>query len=161
MPRVKTVKPEPKVEKVEKAEKEVKVVVKKKSESYYFAIGRRKTAVARVKLLVNGSGEFTVNGLPADKYFAGESMKNIYLLPFKVTDTLNRFTVEAKVKGSGKSGQLGAVVHAISRSLNKVDMEKYHPLLKKQGLLTRDDRAKERVKAGLMGARKGKQSPKR
>lgn len=155
MPRLKTVKPEPKVE------KEVKPVVKKKADQYYFAVGRRKTAVARVKLIVNGSGEFMVNGLSFEKYFWGESLKSMYLLPFKITDTLNRFTVEAKVNGSGKSGQLGAVIHAISRCLDKVDTEKYHILLKKQGLLTRDDRAKERVKAGLMGARKGKQSPKR
>lgn len=152
----------PRVKKVsEETKKDVKESTKEKKLSYYFAVGRRKTAVARVKLLVNGTGEMTVNKLPIDKYFTGPASKEMYLLPFKLTDTLNRFTLDAIIEGSGKQGQLGALLHAISRALEKVDKEKYRPLLKKHGLLTRDSRMKERVKAGLMGARKKKQSPKR
>lgn len=155
MPRVKK-SPQQKEEIKPKIQKE-----KKKSPSFYFAVGRRKTAVATVKLFINGSGEMSVNKKSIKEYFRGGLASYHYLLPFKVTDTLNRFTVEAKIEGSGLSGQLDALIHAISRALEKVDREKYRPLLKKQGLLTRDSRKKERKKPGLMGARKAKQSPKR
>lgn len=154
----------PKVEKQEKKTKEKKSTIKKtgpKKPSYFFAVGRRKTAVATVKLFVNGTGEMKVNQKPIEEYFRGNLAKYQYLLPFTITDTLNRFTVEAKIKGSGLSSQLAALVHAFSRALEKVDREKYRPLLKKQGLLTRDSRKKERKKPGLMGARTAKQSPKR
>lgn len=154
----------PKVEKQEEKTKEKKPTIKKaspKKPSYFFAVGRRKTAVATVKLFVNGTGEMKVNQKPIEEYFRGDLAKYQYLLPFTITDTLNRFTVEAKTEGSGSSSQLAALVHAFSRALEKVDREKYRPLLKKQGLLTRDSRKKERKKPGLMGARTAKQSPKR
>lgn len=153
----------PKIKKEDKTEEKTKITSKTKTArlSYHFAVGRRKTAVARVKLFVNGSGEMRVNERPIGEYFRGDWTKYQYLLPFEITNTGNRFNVEAKIEGSGTSSQLDAFVHAISRALEKVDREKYRPLLKKRGLLTRDPRKKERKKPGLMGARKKKQSPKR
>lgn len=130
--------------------------------SFYQAVGRRKEATARVRLHVGGNGEIIVNEKPIEQYFPGEIIKIAYLQPFKLTDSLNRFRVTVKVEGSGKSGQLGAMIHGIARALEKIDRERYRPLLKKAGLLTRDPRAKERRKAGQAGkARAKKQSPKR
>lgn len=144
-----------KIEVTEKPKKEEKI-------SFYQAIGRRKEATARVRLYVGGNGEIIVNDLPVEKYFPGEVAKIAYLRPFQLTETLGRFKVTVKVEGSGKSGQLGAVIHGIARALEKIDKEKYRPILKKAGLLTRDPRAKERRKAGFAGkARAKKQSPKR
>lgn len=128
----------------------------------YQAIGRRKESTARVKLFVGGNGEIIINGRPIEKYFPGEISKIFYLQPFTLTDSLNRFKVTVKVEGGGLSGQLGAVIHGIARAIEKIDKEKYRPILKKAGLLTRDPRAKERRKAGLaQKARARKQSPKR
>jgi len=82
--------------------------------------------------------------------------------PFRTTNTMNRFAISIKTKGGGLSGQLGAVVLGLSRALEKVDKERYRPILKKRGFLTRDPRAKQRRKAGYAGkARARKQSPKR
>ena len=135
---------------------------KTKAPFYYTAVGRRKTATARVKLQVKGSGKIIVNQKPIEEYFSGEAAKIVYLEPFKLTNNLGRFDVFIKVTGSGISAQLGAVVHGLARVLQKVDRETYRPILKKRGFLTRDPRAKERRKAGLAGkARKKKQSPKR
>ena len=126
-----------------------------------FAVGRRKTAVARVRLH-KGKGEILVNEEPIDKYFPGEQAKVFYLEPFQVTEILGKYHATVKVEGSGKSGQLGAVVHGLARALDKENKKAYHSLLKKNKLLTRDPRAKERRKVGQMGkARKKKQSPKR
>ncbi len=128
---------------------------------YIFAVGRRKTAVARVRLF-KGKGEILVNNQPIAKYFPSEQAKVFYLKPFQVTETLNKYYATIKVEGSGRSGQLGAVVHGLARVLDKENKEAYHSSLKKAGLLTRDPRAKERRKVGQMGkARKKKQSPKR
>jgi len=148
--------------------------IKQPAVSYYEAVGRRKESSARVRLYVangetvtvNGAdlakGSLTVNSRPAEKYFPGEVYKKMYLEPFRTTNTLNRFVTSLKVKGGGLSGQLGAVIHAISRALIKVDLEKFKPILKKRGFMTRDPRAKERRKAGFAGkARARKQSPKR
>ena len=142
--------------------------------STYQAVGRRKEATARVKLYVlpDGSvtlkdkilkkGEMIINLLPVEKYFSGDVCKKIYMQPFNSTDTLGRFAVSAIIKGGGTAGQLGAFVHGISRALEKVDKEKYRPILKKMGFLTRDSRVKERRKAGFaQKARAKKQSPKR
>lgn len=150
----------PKLKKTEKIES-VKTEKTAKM-SFYQAIGRRKESTARVRLYVGGNGEIIVNDRPVEQYFPGEIAKLAYLQPFQLTDSLNRFRVTIKVEGGGLSGQLGAVIHGIARSLEKIDREKYRPLLKKAGLLTRDPRAKERRKAGLAGkARARKQSPKR
>lgn len=146
--------------------RENKNVVKGKTSagqpSYYLAVGRRKTAVARVKLRGGGTGKMMVNQKPIDEYFPGEVAQKFYLEPLILTNTLGRFDIFVKVEGSGKSAQLGALVHGLARVLDEVDRESYHPILKKQGFLTRDPRAKERRKPGLAGkARKRKQSPKR
>lgn len=149
--------------KTEKKPKEAKVkAAKPKTPSFYLAVGRRKTATARVKLQVGGTGRMVVNKKPIEEYFPGEIAKKFYLEPLILTNSLQRFDIFIKVEGSGHAGQLGAAVHGLARALEKVDKETYRPLLKKQGLLTRDARAKERRKAGLAGkARKKKQSPKR
>lgn len=135
-----------------------------KKKSLYSAVGRRKQSVAQVRLVPKtgkGEGGIFVNGKPIDDYFRGKVYEKFYLEPFRITNTIGRFRVEVKVEGGGVSGQLGACIHAFSRVLLEVD-EKFRPILKKRGLLTRDARAKERRKAGLAGkARKKKQSPKR
>lgn len=142
--------------------------------TYYEAVGRRKEASARVRLYVIGDdhvnvggiplekGSIVVNGKKADTYFTGDVNKKIYLEPFRTTNTINRFATSVKVSGGGSSGQLAAFIHAVSRALLKVDSEKFRPILKKRGFLTRDPRAKQRRKAGFAHkARARKQSPKR
>lgn len=129
--------------------------------AYINVIGRRKEAVARVRL-VSDNGQVSVNGKSIDEYFKGEVFKKFYQKPFEVTGTLGKIGGEVLVTGGGVSSQLGAVVHGISRALSLIDKEKYRPLLKKEGLLTRDPRAKERRKYGhAQKARAMKQSPKR
>jgi small subunit ribosomal protein S9 len=134
---------------------------KAKSKKYVYAVGRRKTATARVRLY-SGKGETVVNDQPISKYFSGSVAQIFYQKPFVATNTLGKYYVTIKVEGSGKNSQLEAVVHGIARALDKDNKELYHSLLKQQNLLTRDYRAKERRKPGQMGkARKQKQSPKR
>jgi small subunit ribosomal protein S9 len=148
---------EKKIKKI-KPVKEVKEKVKK---DYIFAVGRRKTAVARVKL-IHGKGETMVNGKKISEYFPGDVAKNFYLKPFEVTGTLNKYYAIIKVEGSGQRSQLAAVFHGLARALNKDNKETFHSSLKKEKLLTRDGRQRERRKIGQMGrARKKKQSPKR
>lgn len=131
-----------------------------KQTSFYEATGRRKTAVARVRVTPRGEN-FIVNGISVSEYFPGKYAALLYMKPFKVTGTEGKFGVEVKVIGSGKYGQLGAMVHGISRALDLYDRESYHLPLKSSKLLTRDSRMKESKKVGLVGARRGKQSPKR
>ncbi len=127
---------------------------------FFSAVGRRKTAIARVRLW-SGKQELTVNGKPISEYFKGESFKRIYQSPFLVTDTLSQFTGSIKVVGSGLMGQVGALVHGLSRTLVKID-EAHKLPLREKGLITRDPRMKETRKAGQGGrARAKKQSPKR
>ncbi len=139
---------------------------------FFFGVGRRKEATARVRLYsgdkevtVNGKkvekGQIFVNKLEIEKYFPGELAKAAYVEPFRTTNTLGRYKTTVLVSGSGKSGQIGAVVLGVARALSVADPEKFHPILSKKGLLRRDPRAKERKKPGLMGARKQKSSPKR
>lgn len=128
---------------------------------YIYAIGRRKSARARVRLF-SGKGESTVNGMVIEKYFPGEIAKEKYLLPFRVTETEDKYYISVKVTGGGKESQLDAMVVGIARTLVKVKEEKYKPLLKKLKLLTSDSRIRERRKVGTGGkARRKKQSPKR
>ena len=137
-----------------------KIKTNKKTSSFFYAHGRRKEAAARVRLY-KGKGEFTVNNRPVEKYFPQEVEKSYYLRPFLLTKTQDKYYATIKVQGSGKSGQLAAVVHGLARALIKAD-ESFRPILKKAGLLTRDSRVKERRKYGLaQKARKGKQSPRR
>lgn len=133
----------------------------KKVTDYIYATGRRKTAVARVRLYKK-SGDMIVNDMPVGKYFPTSVAAKLFIKPFEVTNTVGKFSFSAKVEGSGKSAQLGALVHGLSRALASVDPAAYRTLLKKAGLLTRDPRMKESRKVGTGGkARRKKQSPKR
>lgn len=155
--------------------KQVEETKQSKLPPYYWAVGRRKESHARVRCYVLSAesdvkfgtvsvkrGDIVVNGRPIEKYFSGEISKKLYLEPFRTTNTLGRFAVTIQVLGGGINGQLEATVHGISRALEKVDKEKFRPILKKKGFLTRDPRAKERRKAGYAHkARAKRQSPKR
>jgi len=121
--------------------------------------GRRKNAVARVRLL-SGSGKILVNGLPFEQYFPRLPLQTVIRQPLKVTSAEGRFDVLATVDGGGISGQAGAVRHGIARALARND-ESLRPALHKEGLLTRDPRMKERKKYGHKRARKGFQYSKR
>jgi len=127
----------------------------------YFATGRRKTSVARVRLIQNGKGSIIVNGKPLDEYFGLELLKQEVRRPLVLTDATEKFDVIARVAGGGVSGQAGALRHGIARALCLVDEESYRPVLKDQGYLTRDPRMKERKKYGLKKARKASQFSKR
>ncbi len=125
----------------------------------YYGTGRRKTSVARVRL-VPGAGNILVNERELKAYFGLKTLELIVKQPLNVTDTIGKYDVIADVKGGGVSGQAGAVRHGIARALLKVDLE-FRPALKKAGLLTRDPREKERRKYGLKKARKASQFSKR
>lgn len=123
-------------------------------------VGRRKEAIARVRISP-GQGTISVNGKPIGEYFAGEIFQKKYQRPLEITKTSGKYTISAKVVGGGVISQLDAVVHGISRAIAKIEPP-LRTLLKKEGLLTRDARVKERRKYGLAGkARAKKQSPKR
>lgn len=133
----------------------------RKSADYIYAVGRRKTAVARVRLYKR-SGDMIVNDMPVGKYFSTLTAPKLFNKPFEVTNTIGKFSFTAKVEGSGKSAQLQALVHGLSRALATFDATAYRTSLKKSGLLTRDPRMKESRKVGTGGkARRKKQSPKR
>jgi small subunit ribosomal protein S9 len=127
--------------------------------SDFLGTGRRKTSVARVRL-ANGSGKVTVNGRPLENYFTTEVLRGLVLQPFNVTQTVNRFDVRINVRGGGPTGQAGAARHGIARALLNADLA-FRPVLKSNGLLTRDPRMKERKKYGQPGARKRFQFSKR
>lgn len=126
---------------------------------YYYGTGRRKSAVARVRLYP-GSGSITVNNKPFESTYGTENMKRTVLYPLVVTDSANKFDVVVNVGGGGLSGQVDAIRHGISRALLLVD-DNLKPLLRSHGLLTRDSRIKERQKYGFRRARKRKQYRKR
>lgn len=129
-----------------------------KTEAVYCGTGRRKNAVARVRL-VPGTGQVIVNKREAQEFFGREALVNYALAPFKVTDTLGHFDVIALCNGGGVSGQAGALRHGIARAL--LDAGDYRAELKKAGFLTRDSRMVERKKYGLKKARKRPQFSKR
>ncbi|HZJ07510.1 MAG TPA: 30S ribosomal protein S9 [Nocardioidaceae bacterium] len=124
------------------------------------ATGRRKEAVARVRL-VPGSGQWVVNGRQLDEYFPNKLHQQVVNEPFVATDLVDRFDVIARVHGGGITGQAGALRLGVARALNAIDLEANRPSLKKAGLLTRDARVIERKKAGLKKARKAPQFSKR
>ena len=127
---------------------------------YNYALGRRKTATARVRLL-NGSGVIQINGQPATDYLAGSQPLLAELnQPFEAIGATKEFDVSAKVKGGGHHGQVGAIKLGIARSLMITDPD-YKDTLRRHELLGRDPRAKERKKFGLKGARKQRQFTKR
>jgi small subunit ribosomal protein S9 len=127
--------------------------------SAYSAVGRRKEAVARVRLLP-GEGKITVNQRELLEFVKRESLKRLIEQPLALTDTVGKYDVYANVKGGGLTGQAGAVRLGIARALLKINDE-YRSKLKAAGLLTRDPRMKERKKYGLAGARKRFQFSKR
>ncbi|NLK67892.1 MAG: 30S ribosomal protein S9 [Clostridiaceae bacterium] len=125
----------------------------------YSGTGRRKSSVARVRL-VPGEGNITINNRSIDDYFGLETLKVISRQPLVLTETENKFDVLVNVVGGGFTGQAGAIRHGIARALLQAD-EEFRPALKKAGYLTRDPRMKERKKYGLKKARKAPQFSKR
>jgi small subunit ribosomal protein S9 len=129
------------------------------SARYYEAVGRRKTSSARVRLYP-GTGTIVINERPADQYFKRATEMLALERPLVLTDTRSSFNISVLVTGGGTTGQAGAVAHGIARALCVAD-ENLRPVLKRNGLLTRDARAKERKKYGLKRARKAPQYTKR
>jgi len=156
-------------------EEQVKSNKKSQKKEYVSAVGRRKSAIARARLyehvkvdLTFGSqqvkkGEIFVNEHPIADYFPSEVQRKLYTEPMRLTNTHQKnYAVTIRVTGGGKSGQLDAVIAAISNVLNKLDREAHRPILKKKGLLTRDSRIRQRRKVGMGGkSRRKLQSPKR
>jgi small subunit ribosomal protein S9 len=130
-----------------------------KSAAYFQGTGRRKTSIARVRL-VPGEGTVVVNGKPLDEYFGREGDTERAVSPFAATNTTRKFNAMVKVEGGGVTGQVGAIAHGIARALLQVDKDNTKAL-RQAGLLTRDPRAKERKKPGLKRARKAPQFTKR
>ena len=127
--------------------------------SDFLGTGRRKTAVAQVRL-ASGSGKIVVNGRAIENYFLTEALRGTVLQPLSITETTSRFDVHVNVKGGGPAGQAGAVRHGIARALIEADSA-LRPALKSNGFLTRDPRMRERKKYGQPGARKRFQYSKR
>ena len=125
----------------------------------FYGTGRRKTAVARVRL-VPGQGRILINNKPPAEYFGQQILADMIRKPLEITNTLDRFDVLAKVEGGGITGQAGAVRLGIARALLQAD-ESLRPILRQAGFLTRDPRMKERRKYGLKKARKAPQFSKR
>ena len=130
------------------------------AKTQYYGTGRRKSSVARVRL-VPGNGNITVNKNPLDDYLAMEIVKREVKRPFEIAGCEGKFDVIATVHGGGYTGQAGALRHGISRALCEADREAYRPALKAAGFLTRDSRMKERKKYGLKKARRASQFSKR
>jgi small subunit ribosomal protein S9 len=128
--------------------------------TYYYGTGRRKTAVARVRLYPNGDGTMTVNGRDANEYFGQQGLIAQAKAPLRLLELVNRFDASIKVAGGGINGQAGAIRHGVARALVRLD-EELKPQLRKAGYLTRDPRMKERKKYGLKRARKAPQYTKR
>ena len=138
-----------------------------KKNNVYYGTGRRKTSVARVRL-VNGTGKITVNGKDVREYFPFETLVMDLVQPLELTNTKEMFDVVADVHGGGFSGQTGAIRLGITRALLEYDSEtpadsenSYRKVLKAAGFITRDSRKKERKKPGLKKARRAPQFSKR
>ena len=125
----------------------------------YNAVGRRKKAIARVRL-IPGEGNIVINKRDLDNYFGLETLKTVVRQPMTLTETTGRFDVIVNVHGGGYTGQAGAIRHGIARALVKADID-LKPAIKKAGFLTRDPRMKERKKYGLKAARRAPQFSKR
>lgn len=148
---------------------------KTKELSYFEATGRRKSAVAQVRLYLTGKdnaitlkgkkiekGTVLINEKPLEELFSSEHEKKKLLLPLELTQSLDRFAVTVVVNGGGRNGQLEAIVHGIARAMTLVDKDEYRTSLKQEGLLKRDPRTRQRRMVGKGGkARRAKQSPKR
>ena len=128
-------------------------------QTYYHGTGRRKTATAQVKLTA-GNGAIIIDGMPYEKRFPSFEHQRLIVQPLVTTETLGKYNVMAKVLGGGVTGQSGAIAHGIARALVRAD-ERLKPILRQNGMLTRDAREKERKKPGLKRARKAPQYTKR
>jgi small subunit ribosomal protein S9 len=126
---------------------------------YFYGTGRRKTAVARVRLYPNGTGRIMVNNHPAEEYFGRDTLVMAVRSPLRHVEA-GAYDVHVRVVGGGVAGQAGAALHGIARALIRAD-EGFRPALRKGGYLTRDPRMKERKKYGLKRARKAPQYTKR
>ena len=135
-----------------------KVSVKKKLQ--YWGTGRRKSAVARVRLIPGGNGAITINGRSIDEYCDLDTLKLIIRQPLALTETESKYDVFVNVNGGGFTGQAGAIRHGIARALLEAETDS-RAALKKEGFLTRDSRMKERKKYGLKAARRAPQFSKR
>ena len=135
-------------------------MAKKATKVYFYGTGRRKNAVACVRILP-GTGKITVNGKDIDDYFGLETLKLIIRQPLAATATEGQFDIIAKAIGGGVSGQAGAIRHGLARALVQADETAYKATLKSAGFLTRDARMKERKKPGLKKAHKASQFSKR
>ncbi len=128
---------------------------------YYYGMGRRKTAVARVRLFPNGDGSVTVNGKNGRTYFGQrEALTSQLIAPLRLLEIADQYNMTVRVVGGGTSGQAGAIRHGVARALLRVNPE-WKATLRKAGFLTRDPRMKERKKPGLKRARKAPQYTKR
>jgi small subunit ribosomal protein S9 len=125
----------------------------------YIGTGRRKSSVARVRL-VPGDGQIIINGREIETYIPFAALREVVKQPLVATETTGSYNILVNVNGGGYTGQAGAIRHGIARALLQVDPE-YRPTLKRAGLLTRDARMKERKKYGLKGARRAPQFSKR
>lgn len=145
----------------------------KKYKDFMFAVGRRRAAVARVRVypktpdnlkfgeILVKKGDMVVNGKSISEYFSGSVFKAIYEQPLKLTNSFNKYAITARIQGGGSRSQLGAWVLGVSRALSAID-ETSKPMLRKKSLLTRDSRVRERRKVGMGGkSRRKRQSPKR
>ena len=128
-------------------------------QTYFYGTGRRKTAVAQVRLLP-GNGAIIINGTPYEELYPRLEHRRTIVQPLLVTESATEYNVVVKVAGGGVSGQSDAISHGIARALVRAN-ESLKPVLRQNGLLTRDSRAKERKKAGLKRARKAPQYTKR
>ena len=129
------------------------------NEAYFYGTGRRKSSVARVRLLP-GTGKVTINGRDIDEYFGLETLKTICRQPLALIGAEGKYDMIVSVNGGGVTGQAGAIRHGVARALLEAD-ETLRPELKKAGFLTRDPRMKERKKYGLKAARRAPQFSKR
>ena len=129
--------------------------------AYFYGTGRRKSSVARVRLIPGGTGEITINNRTLDNYFGLDTLKLIVRQPLEATKTGEKFDIVCTVTGGGYTGQAGAIRHGISRALLQANSDEYRATLKAAGFLTRDPRMKERKKYGLKAARRAPQFSKR
>ena len=126
---------------------------------YIYATGKRKSSIARVNI-IPGTGKITINGKDIDEAYTLDTLKAIIMKPFNVANLMEKYDVVATVHGGGFAGQAGAISHGIAKALATIDLET-RTVLKRNGLLTRDSRVKERRKYGLKKARKAPQFSKR
>jgi len=128
-------------------------------QAYFNGTGRRKTSIAQVRIMP-GNGAIIINGVPFEELFTSVEHRRTILQPLLVTESLGKYNAMVKVSGGGTTGQSGAISHGIARALVAAD-ESHRPVLRQNGLLTRDPRVKERKKPGLRRARKAPQYTKR